>query len=77
MTSRAEQVLSEALALSKDERGAVAARLFDTLDCEATGEVETAWRNEIRRRVQELESGEVETMSWQEAKKRLAGSRSG
>jgi len=51
MTDRAQALLREALALSADERGEVAAELLASLDdsSEDTAEVQASWAKEIER----------------------------
>jgi len=34
-------------------------------------EIETAWLEEINRRVESLDSGDIKTVSWEEARKGL------
>ena len=36
-------------------------------------DVDAAWRAEIRRRLQQIDSGEVETVDWLEARERILG----
>ena len=59
-----EQLEVEARHLPRDERARLAEALIASLDEEA--EVERAWRVEIRRRVEELESGAVKTIPAEE-----------
>jgi len=51
------QIESAALSLSVSDRANLARRLIDSLDVEVS--VEREWVNEIARRVEELESGQV------------------
>lgn len=51
------QIESAALSLSASDRANLARRLIDSLDVEVS--VEREWVNEIARRVEELESGQV------------------
>lgn len=59
-----EQIEAEARRLPREERARLAEALISSLDEE--GEVEREWAAEIRRRVQELRSGAVETISAEE-----------
>jgi putative addiction module component (TIGR02574 family) len=77
MGAQLEELLSQALELSDEERGVLAARLIESLDGETPGDVETAWRKEVGLRVQQLDSGEVATVPWEEVREQLAGSRRG
>ena len=56
-----EQIEAEARRLPREERARLAEALISSLDEEV--EVERAWADEIRRRVQELRNGTVETIS--------------
>ena len=71
MTRNAKKVLNDALALPPDERADVAVSLLESLDEEEDEAVEQAWSEEIHRRIQEVESGEVQTIPWSEARRRL------
>jgi len=71
MSARADSILDTALALPLNERARIAAELIASLDeGEDTG-VEAAWAVEIEKRIAEVESGETETSSWEEARSRI------
>ena len=57
-----EAILNEALALSEDERAALAKRLVATLGAQDMAESDEAWTGEIRRRLEDISSGRVETV---------------
>jgi hypothetical protein len=59
VTSAARKVLDDALALPDDERRRVAEALLDAMPPETADEIEQAWREEARRRADQLERGEV------------------
>ena len=74
MTSRAQELLREALGLPVDERAGVAAELLASLDdvsAENPAEVEAAWAAEIEKRVAELDAGTVESIPWEQVRQRL------
>ena len=71
MTHQAEAVLAEALRLSEEERGEIAAILFDTLENESEEDVEKAWADEIARRIEDVRSGKEKPIPWEEVRKRL------
>lgn len=54
-----EELIKEALALSREARALLAEKLLESLDFRDDFELSPAWREEIRRRCQELESGAV------------------
>lgn len=71
MNARVDHLIDEALALPPQERSAVALALLDSLGGEDEATVSRAWADEIRRRKDELRSGAVRAVPWDEAKARL------
>jgi putative addiction module component (TIGR02574 family) len=71
MSTRADTILGTALALPPDERAWLAAELIASLDEGENAEIEAAWAAEIERRIAEVEAGEAETVSWEEARTRI------
>jgi putative addiction module component (TIGR02574 family) len=73
LTPQVSEVLEKALALSTQERGLIIDRLIESLDDEPADEgVEAAWSEEIKRRVEEIQSGKVEMIPGEEVGRRLA-----
>jgi putative addiction module component (TIGR02574 family) len=73
MTSRAQDVLREALTLPIDERADVAAELLASLDgpdTENTAEVEAAWAAEIEKRARRVMAGESTGIPWDHVRSR-------
>jgi len=75
MTSRAQELLRDALALPADERADVAAELLASLDrptpTEATA-VEAMWAREIERRARRvIMAGESAGEPWDDVRKRV------
>lgn len=71
MATSVEELYREALDLDARERAALAARLIESLDTEIEEGVEPAWLAEVERRVEELDSGKVKTIPWDEVRARL------
>jgi putative addiction module component (TIGR02574 family) len=71
MSPTAEEVLKQALTLDESDRASVAGALIESLHEQVDPDAEEAWDAVIRRRVEELESGAVETIPWTEVRKRL------
>src|SRR5262249_53988521 len=71
MNRGAGEILKEALALPAEARAAIADSLWDSLDQQTDPGAEEAWLKEIRRRVEELDSGAVIAIPWSEARARL------
>lgn len=74
MSDAATRLLEQALGLSDHERGELAARLIDSLDptIEDDDDVETERDAEIRKRVEDLQQGRVQTVAWAEARRIIA-----
>ena len=68
MTTDVRQLLDQALELTEEERATLAGWLIESLEGEAPEGVEAAWRDEVERRVNELEAGEVLAVAHQRRK---------
>lgn len=66
MGSQARQVLEAALALPKEERAELAAKILASVDGDDTTDpdVEAAWAEEITRRAEQALSGESKGSPW-------------
>jgi len=71
MSPTAEQLLKQVLTLGEKDRASVAGALIESLDGAADRDAEEAWDGEIRRRIEELDSGAVQTVPWTEVRARL------
>jgi len=71
MTQKSQVVLDEALKLTAQERAEVAEQLIASLDEGPDTGVEQAWQEEVQRRLQQVERGEVKTIPWEEVQRRL------
>ncbi len=71
MSRMSEELYRAALDLDEGERAALAARLIESLDTEREEGVEAAWLAEIERRMEELDSGKVQAIPWDELRARL------
>jgi putative addiction module component (TIGR02574 family) len=72
MAASRDDILRQALALPEHDRADLIRALIESLDTEADEGVEEAWRVEIERRAQELDSGTVESIPWEVVRARLA-----
>jgi putative addiction module component (TIGR02574 family) len=71
MTQKSQVVLHEALKLSPNERAEVVEQLIAGLEEAPESDVEQAWQEEVQRRLQQIERGEVKTVPWEEVQRRL------
>ena len=74
MTSEAQDILRQALALPANQRADVAAELLASLDegpPSDRAEVEVAWAREIERRARRVMSGESAGEPWEDVRARV------
>jgi putative addiction module component (TIGR02574 family) len=69
MTQIARELLTEALRLPPSERGELAARLIESLDETSDDDIEAAWSAEIQKRLEEIQTGQVQPLPWSEARR--------
>ncbi len=77
VTAEAQKVLEDALSLPEAERVDLVASLLESLEGHPDAEHDAAWSSEISRRVDELESGSVDTVPWSEARRAILGGADG
>ena len=70
MTEEAHELLQKALALPENERAELAANLISSLDVTVDEDVDAAWQQEVVRRLHDVQSGKVETISWEEVQRK-------
>ena len=70
MTPEVSKLLERPLALSIEEQEALAYSLISNLGGKIDEGVVAAWDAEIARRIQELDSGTVKTVPWEDIRKR-------
>ena len=66
-------LLDRALRLSERQRAELAGRLIESLDRSSDEGIEAAWSDEIRDRLDQIDSGGVEAVPWEEARRRIFG----
>ncbi len=59
MSPKAENLAAEALQLPREARAFIAEKLLESLDFDEPFEVSPEWKDEIRRRCQELDDGKA------------------
>jgi putative addiction module component (TIGR02574 family) len=70
MTHEAHELLEKALALPENDRAELAGNLISSLDTTIDPDVDAAWQNEVAQRWQEVQSGEVKTIPWEEVRRK-------
>jgi putative addiction module component (TIGR02574 family) len=66
----ASELLKQALTLPDKERAELASSLIDSLDPIVDHDAELAWQQEIARRLEDVESGRVKTIPWDEVQRK-------
>lgn len=64
-------MLEEALKLSADARADLAGVLISSLDDEVEEGAESAWADEIERRLADVEAGSVKPVAWKDARRAI------
>jgi len=75
MERDATEVLKNALALPPETRAALIDSLIGSLDEEVDAVAEESWKEEIDRRLHQIDSGAVRLIPWEEARRRLKSRR--
>ena len=70
MSPEVTDLLKRALALSTDERAALANTLLDSLET-GSESVEEAWDKEVARRMADLKAGKAVAVPWQQLHREL------
>lgn len=60
MDTQANHILRTALSLDPNDRAEIAASLIQSLDPQQDEDVEVAWADEIRRRIESIDKGQVQ-----------------
>jgi len=72
MAASRDDIFQKALSLRETDRAELIGVLIRSLDQDTEDGVEEAWRVEIDRRAEELESGAVQSIPWEVVRERLA-----
>jgi len=70
MSPEVSDLLKRALALSVDERAALANTLLDSIEA-ANESVQEAWDAEVARRISDLKAGKAVTVPWEQLHREL------
>jgi putative addiction module component (TIGR02574 family) len=66
----ASELLKKALALPDKDRAELAASLIDSLDATVDDDAEAAWQEEIAHRLNDIETGKVKPIPWDEVRRK-------
>ena len=73
MTSQAEKLFEDAMRLPPESRAALAGSLISSLEPSADEDAAAAWRAEVKSRLEEIDSGQVQAVSWEEVRPKIFG----
>ena len=71
MDQSSTELYVQAMKLSAGDRAELAGLLLESLDDSADEDVDEAWREEIERRMQDIDNGTVTPVSWEQVRARL------
>ena len=71
MGRNVQELFRDAFELSDEERATLAGLLLESLEGPPDEGVAEAWAAEAQRRWEEIQSGQVETVPWEEVRERL------
>jgi putative addiction module component (TIGR02574 family) len=71
MKQDVSELLKKALELPAEARAALAGSLLESLDDQVDASAEEEWKQEIARRIAELDSGKVKPIPWADARKSI------
>jgi putative addiction module component (TIGR02574 family) len=77
MNTESQQVLQSALTLPETDRAQIAASLIHSLDSEPSADVDAAWAEEIKRRIESIDNGEVKLIAWDQVMREMSDRRHG
>jgi putative addiction module component (TIGR02574 family) len=78
MTKEAAELLAAAMRLSANDREELGIQILESLQpVESPAEVEAAWAEEIRKRVEDMETGRVKGIPWEEVRRMIAETKEG
>ena len=66
MDTDLQNLANQALALPDDQRAALAATLIGSLDTQIDEDAEESWKEEVAKRIAEIDRGEVELIPWEQ-----------
>lgn len=69
MTDEAKKLFEEAMRLPVRQRARLLSSLIDSLEESDEVDVEQAWIDEVHKRARELETGQVQGLTWAEARR--------
>ncbi len=71
MSAVVENIVAQALRMPPKDRAIIVERLISSLDTEVDWDVEVAWQQEVQRRIEEIDNGEVVCLPWEQVLQRL------
>ncbi len=71
MFTKSEFILNEALSMNSSERARIAHCLIHSLEEPSSESVDEQWFQLAQKRLEELENGTVQPVSWEEIKKKV------
>jgi len=77
MNADSQELLRSALTLPESERAEIAATLIHSLDATADEDVDSSWAEEIQRRIESIDKGDVKLIPWDAVMQEMRERRNG
>ena len=71
MATPIEDLFERASILDEQDRATLAGLLLKSLENEVDEDIESAWLEEIERRLRELDAGRVDLITWEDVREKL------
>lgn len=77
MNTESQQLLQPALALPDSDRAEIAASLIHSLDSDIDNNIDEAWAQEIKQRIESIDKGQVKLIPWDDVMLEMGARRHG
>ena len=77
MNAQSQRLLDSALSLPESDRAEIAASLIHSLDHQHDADADVAWAEEIKRRIESIDRGEVKLVPWDDVMQEMRDRRNG
>jgi putative addiction module component (TIGR02574 family) len=77
MNTESQQLLQSALALPESDRAEIAASLIHSLDSDIDNNIDEAWAQEIKQRIESIDKGQVKLIPWDDVMLEMGARRHG
>jgi putative addiction module component (TIGR02574 family) len=77
MNTESQQLLQSALALPESDHAEIAASLIHSLDSDIDNNIDEAWAQKIKQRIESIDKGQVKLIPWDDVMLEMGARRHG